>query len=174
MSGLLPEDRLQIDLASEELGGRAIYANDEFFGPAARLLLPGAPEWREGEYTDEGKWMDGWETRRRREPGHDWCIVELGQVGEIEEALIDTAFFKGNYPDRCSLQAALIDGASADSIIAQSESWPQLLPPQKLEMNREHVFRDAIEKIGPVNHLRINIFPDGGLSRVRLYGKIHD
>ncbi len=151
------------NLAAVELGARAIAWNDAHYGAVANLLNPG-----------RGTYMgDGWETRRRREPGNDWCIIELGQVGEIEQALIDTAHFKGNYPDRCSLQAALVDGGTAESIVTQSHFWPELLPPQKLEMDNEHLFTGPIQSLGPVSHVRVNIFPDGGLSRVRLLGRIH-
>ncbi|MCP4392484.1 MAG: allantoicase, partial [Gammaproteobacteria bacterium] len=152
----------QHNLAAVELGARAIAWNDAHFGVAANLLNP-------GRGINMG---DGWETRRRREPGNDWCIVELGQVGEIEEVLIDTAHFKGNYPDRCSLQAARVTAGTVDSIITQSQFWQDLMSPQKLEMDREHGFKDEIQQLGPVSHVRINIFPDGGLSRVRLIGKI--
>ena len=151
------------NLAAVELGARAIAWNDAHFGAVANLLNP-------GRGINMG---DGWETRRRREPGNDWCIVELGQVGEISEVLVDTAHFKGNYPDRCSLQAAMVEGGTTDSIITQSQFWQELLPPQKLEMDREHGFDTAVQPVGPVSHVRINIFPDGGLSRVRLLGKIH-
>ena len=150
------------NLAAVELGARAIAWNDAHYGAVANLLNPG-----------RGLNMgDGWETRRRREPGNDWCIIELGHAGQIEEVLIDTAFFKGNYPDRCSLQAARVTGGTADSIVTQSQFWPELLPPQRLEMNCEHGFKDQIELLGPVSHVRVNIFPDGGLSRVRLLGRI--
>ena len=111
------------NLAAVELGARAIAWNDSHFGAAANLLNP-------GRGVNMG---DGWETRRRREPGNDWCIVELGHPGEIEAALIDTAHFKGNYPDRCSLQAAMVGGGTVDSIITQSQFWPELLPPQQLD-----------------------------------------
>ena len=152
------------NLAAVELGARAIAWNDAHFGAAANLLNP-------GRGVNMG---DGWETRRRREPGNDWCILELGHPGEIESALIDTAHFKGNYPDRCSLQAAMVGGGTVDSIITQSQFWSELLPPQKLEMDAEHEFREQIERLGAVSHVRINIFPDGGLSRVRLIGKLDD
>jgi len=150
------------DLAAVELGARAIAWNDAHFGAAANLLNP-------GRGVNMG---DGWETRRRREPGNDWCIIELGQVGEIEELVIDTAHFKGNYPDRCSLQAARVGAGTVDSIITQSQFWAELLPPQKLEMDSEHGFRDELQSLGPVSHVRVNIFPDGGLSRIRMLGKI--
>lgn len=153
----------QHNLAAVELGARAIAWNDAHFGAAANLLNP-------GKGINMG---DGWETRRRREPGNDWCIVELGHPGRIEKIMLDTAFFKGNYPDRCSLQAALVDGGTAQSIVTQSQFWAELLPAQKMQMDREHLYAAEVQDIGPVSHVRINLFPDGGLSRVRLLGKIH-
>ena len=152
----------QHNLAAVELGARAIAWNDAHFGAVANLLAP-------GKGVNMG---DGWETRRRREPGNDWCIIELGHPGRIESVLLDTAFFKGNYPDRCSIQAAKVTGGTAQSIVTQSQFWEELLPPQKLEMDREHAFEGEVKDIGVVSHVRINIFPDGGLSRVRLLGKI--
>ena len=150
------------NLAAVELGARAIACNDAHFGVVENLLNP-------GKGINMG---DGWETRRRREPGNDWCIVELGHIGTIQEVMLDTAFFKGNYPDRCSIQAARVEQGTAESIITQSQFWEHLLAEQKTEMDCEHVFRDEVRDIGPVSHVRINIFPDGGLSRVRIYGKI--
>ncbi len=157
------KDKGQIyDLAAVESGARAIAWNDSHYGSPANLLAP-------GRGVNMG---DGWETRRRREPGYDWCIVELGHVGTIEEITIDTAHFKGNYPDRCSIQAALVVGGTTDSIITQSQFWPDLLPSSKLEMDEVHEFSKSIQSPGPVNHVRISIFPDGGLSRVRIFGKL--
>ncbi len=150
------------DLAAAEHGGRAIAWNDAHFGSAANLLAPGRGE----------NMGDGWETRRRREPGNDWCIIELGHAGIIEQVIVDTAHFKGNYPHRCSLQAALVEAGTTDSIITQSIFWPELLPPSKLEMDNIHEFAETISAIGPVSHVRLNLFPDGGVSRLRLMGKI--
>ncbi len=152
------------DLAAVELGARAIAWNDAHFGAVANLLNP-------GRGVNMG---DGWETRRRREPGNDWCIIELGHPGKVEQVILDTAFFKGNYPDRCSLQAALVGAGTADSIVTQSQFWQELLPPQKMAMDKVHEFSEAVQDLGPVSHVRINVFPDGGLSRVRLLGKIDD
>jgi len=152
------------DLAAVELGARAIAWNDAHFGAVANLLNP-------GRGVNMG---DGWETRRRREPGNDWCIIELGHPGKVEQVILDTAFFKGNYPDRCSLQAALVGAGTADSIVTQSQFWQELLPPQKMAMDKVHEFSEAVQDLGPVSHVRINVFPDGGLSRVRLLGKIDE
>lgn len=150
------------DLAAVENGARALAWNDAHFGSAANLLAP-------GRGVNMG---DGWETRRRREPGHDWCIIELGHVGSIENIIIDTAHFKGNYPDRCSIQAALVEGGTTDSIITQSQFWSDLLPSSKLEMDAVHEFADNIQALGAVSHIRLSIFPDGGISRIRLNGKL--
>src|SRR5438105_12033127 len=94
-----------VDLAAERLGGAVVAANDEFFAAKENLLKPGAPEWREGVYTERGKWMDGWETRRRRTPGHDWAIIRLGAPGIVRGLVIDTSFFTGNYPEKASVEA---------------------------------------------------------------------
>src|SRR5262249_25353428 len=105
------------DLASERLGGAVIAANDQFFAEKENLLKAAAPVFLEHEYTDRGKWMDGWETRRRRTPGHDHCIVRLGLPGVVRGVVIDTAFFRGNYPDHAS-----IEGCSA-----RPDASPELL-----------------------------------------------
>ncbi len=86
-----------------------IAANDEFFAPKENLVKPGRPVFREGVYTDRGKWMDGWETRRRREPGHDWCVVRLGLPGRLRGVVVDTAHFKGNYPEACSIEGCAVE-----------------------------------------------------------------
>src|SRR5580765_7268890 len=93
------------DLASLRLGGGILDANDEFFAQKENLLKPGEAVFLEHEYTDRGKWMDGWETRRRRTPGHDWCLVRLGLPGVVRGVVVDTAFFRGNYPDHASIEA---------------------------------------------------------------------
>ncbi len=99
-----------IDLAAERLGGCVLAANDEFFAPKENLLKAAAPVWIADKYTEFGKWMDGWETRRRRTPGYDWCIVKLGLPGIVHGVVVDTANFKGNYPDHCELEACTADG----------------------------------------------------------------
>lgn len=149
-----------LDLAALENGARIVAANNEHFGLASTLLMP-------GRGIDMG---DGWETRRRREPGNDWCIVALAHPGRIRKAVIDTAHFKGNYPDRGSLQAARITGGTDASLVTQAMFWPTLLPEQKLAMDREHPYEAELVDLGVVSHVRFNIFPDGGVSRLRLWG----
>jgi allantoicase len=145
-----------------ENGGRGIIANDEHYGCVEHLTAP-------GRGVNMG---DGWETRRRREPGHDWAVLELGAAGRIEEVVIDTAHFKGNYPDRCFLQAAPEATGSPEEIAAASESWPLLLPEVKLEADAVHAFREGLAELGPVRFVRLNILPDGGVSRLRLIGRV--
>jgi allantoicase len=150
------------DLAAMENGGYVVAANNQHFGAAANMLMPG-----------RGIHMgDGWETRRRREPGSDWCIIALGHAGKIKRVEVDTAHFKGNYPDRCSLQAARVLGGTDDSLIPQSMFWPTLLAEQKLEMDRQHSFAGELAELGPVSHVRFNIIPDGGVSRLRLWSEL--
>jgi allantoicase len=112
---------------------------------------------------------DGWETARRRGPGNDWVILELGQPGIVEQIEIDTAFFKGNYADRAEIRAAMV--TTKIDLEANSEDWPILLPESKLEMDRIHVFVNELQDIGTVSHVRMNIFPDGGVMRLRVRGK---
>lgn len=152
-----------VDLVAMENGGRAVSWNDASFGSTvSALMLPG-----------RGMNMgDGWETRRRREPGNDWCVLELGAPGTVEKIEVDTAFFKGNYPDRCSIQAACVTGGTDRSITTQSMFWQTLLPEQKLSMDAVHTFTEEIARLGPITHVRFNIFPDGGVSRLRLWGRV--
>jgi allantoicase len=152
----------RIDLLAMENGGRGIIANDEHFGRVENLTAP-------GRGVDMG---DGWETRRRREPGHDWAILELGTAGMIDEIVVDTAHFKGNYPDRCFIQAAAEAHGTPAEIAVQAEHWPVLLPETKLQADHIHTFRDGLAELGPVRFVRLNIIPDGGVSRLRLIGRV--
>ena len=151
-----------IDLLAMAWGGRGIVANDEHFGRVENLTAP-------GRGVDMG---DGWETRRRREPGHDWAVLEMGTFGAIQEVVVDTAHFKGNYPDRCSIQATRRAHGTPAEIAAQAEAWPVLLPEVKLRADHIHTFRDELAALGPVRFVRLNIYPDGGVSRLRLMGTV--
>lgn len=156
----VPPDAV-LDLLAMENGGRGLIANDEHFGRVENLTAPGRGR-------DMG---DGWETRRRREPGHDWAILELGHAGTIEEITVDTAHFKGNYPDRCAIQASAGATGSPEEIARQAETWPLLLPETKLQPDQVHVFTREILPHGPARFVRLNIYPDGGVSRLRLKGR---
>lgn len=151
----------EIDLVSALNGGQAIAWNDAHFGQASNLLLPNkAPNMGEG-----------WETRRRREPGNDWCILQLGRAGIVNKIVIDTAFFKGNFPDKVSIQAVYAPNLPKQALITQSMFWETLLAPQPLSANNVHEFNAILLKT-PITHVRVNIFPDGGISRVKLFGTI--
>src|ERR1041385_7090573 len=130
-----------IDLASERLGGAVLYANDEFFAPKENLLKPSAPIFIEGKYTDLGKWMDGWESRRRRTPGFDWCIIRLGLSGVIRGVIVDTSHFKGNYPEACSLEAVAIDGLpTTKQLTSDSLTWTEILAQSNLNGDSQNPF----------------------------------
>lgn len=160
-----------VDLAAEKVGGAVLVANDEFFAPKENLLKPGAPVFVEGKYTDLGKWMDGWETRRRRTPGYDWCIIRLGLPGIIRGIVVDTSFFRGNYPEHLSLEACALDGLpTAEELNSETIPWTQLLPQLPLAGDTQNPF--AVESGQRSTHLRFKIYPDGGVARLRVYGEV--
>lgn len=168
---MTPEFTNLVDLASERLGGAVIYANDDFFAPKENLLKAGPPVWREGAYTERGKWMDGWESRRRRTPGFDWCLVRLGAPGRVRGLVVDTSFFRGNFPAGCSLEAcAAPPNADVETLTHESIEWVELLPQSKLEGHSENPF--AVTSDERVTHLRFKIYPDGGVARLRVYGEV--
>jgi allantoicase len=150
-----------VDLAAVEHGGRAIACSDEHYGSMHNLTAP-------GRGINMG---DGWETARRRGPGNDWVIIALGQPGVIERAEIDTAHFKGNYPDRVSIEGALF--ISDEQVLHAESEWQTLLPEAKLKMDQQHYFDEGLQPIGAVSHVRVSIYPDGGISRIRLFGQVH-
>src|SRR5262249_9407612 len=123
------------DLACEAVGGAALACNDEFFAEKENLLREHAAVWKDHLYTDRGKWMDGWETRRRRSAAgehpdpaaHDWCVTRLGLPGVIRGVVVDTAFFRGNFPASCALHAAEIDDALDQAALAAATWTPILL-----------------------------------------------
>jgi allantoicase len=161
-----------IDLAAAGVGGRAVLANDEFFAPKSNLLKPGAPVFLEGKYTSRGKWMDGWETRRRRTPGSDWCIVRLGVPGVVRAVTVDTRHFRGNHPEACSLDAAALAGKE-DTFTKRrgggTAAWTTLLPRTPLAGDSLNDFPVTDES--RITHVRLNIYPDGGVARLRVWGE---
>jgi allantoicase len=153
-----------IDLASELVGGSVIASSDEFFAPKENLIKAAAPVFITDKYTDRGKWMDGWETRRKRTPGYDWCIIRLGLPGIARILNVDTRHFLGNFPAHC-----LLDGADVAGIPAESD-WVPILRKSRLEGGRENIFDG--EHSGRLTHVRLNIFPDGGVARLRVLGEV--
>ena len=153
-----------VELLALENGGRAVACSNQAFGSnILNLTMP-------GRGINMG---DGWETARRRVPGNEWVILALGHPGIARAIELDTAHYKGNYPDRASVQAGYLRGGTVDSLVTQSMFWRELLPEQKLEMDAVLRFESELRDLGPITHVRVNIIPDGGLSRVRLYGHIH-
>jgi allantoicase len=157
------EPGVEYELSAIENGGRVIGFSDSHYGPPWRIFVPG-----------RGANMgDGWETRRRRDGGSDWLVAALGRPGRVTRIEVDTAHFKGNYPDRCSIQAALATSSRDEAAVSDADGWSVLLPERKLEADRQHFFSDEISRdIGPVSHIRFNNIPDGGISRLRIFGNV--
>ena len=147
-----------VDLACTTNGGQALACSDMFFSPMSNLLLPTASE----------NMGQGWETRRSRPPGDDWILIALGQPGAIERVVVDTAWFKGNYPDRCAIDAVYWPGAPPHAL-TRWEDWSPLVPDAKLRADHAHEL--AVADPGPWTHLRLRIFPDGGVARLRVFGR---
>ena len=152
-----------INLTSILNGASIVGCNNEHFGKAENILAPG-----------KGKNMgDGWETRRSRGKNFDWLIIKMGRAGKINKIEIDTHHFKGNYPDSCSVQGTYISKKlSNNSIVKKSNKWKTLVNKAKLHPHKKHNFKNKTIKINKVNYLRINIYPDGGISRIRAFGKV--
>ena len=164
-----------VNLASERLGARVIAANDDFFAPKENLLRESNPIFIEGKYTTRGKWMDGWETRRRRTPGNDWCLVRLGLPGIIRGIVVDTSFFRGNYPERFSLEGCAISSQQLHKnekreLESAKNSWTTILPETGLKGDSQNLF--SVENENRFTHLRLRIYPDGGVARLRVYGEV--
>src|SRR5229473_3273007 len=157
-----------LDLASERLGGSVLYATDDYFAEKENLLKPARPIWKEHEYTDRGKWMDGWESRRKRTQGHDFAIIRLGAPGVIKGAVIDTSFFRGNYPEHCSIEACAMR-VEDDIDALRSAQWIEILPKSPLKGDSENPF--DIDSPFAFTHLRLHIYPDGGVARLRIHGE---
>jgi allantoicase len=159
-----------VDLASERLGGAAIACSDEFFAPMESLIRPGPAVWREGEYTERGKWMDGWETRRRRGGGeYDWCIIRLGVPGIVRGVVVDTAYFKGNFPAACAIDVCNRAGTLAPDDLRRAD-WREILARTPLDGDTRNLFK--VDHAPRATHLRLRIFPDGGVARLRVHGEV--
>jgi allantoicase len=155
----LVSENEQIDLVAAINGGQAIACNDMFFSAMSNLIMP-----------NRGANMgDGWETKRNRTPNNkDWVILKLAHKGTVDKIVVDTCHFKGNYPDSCSIEACI---SSTDDVL--KGDWQMLLPQQKLSADHIHEYEKEINNIGTITHIRLNIFPDGGVSRLRIIGKIN-
>ncbi|XP_046445187.1 allantoicase-like [Daphnia pulex] len=181
------------DLTACKNGGKILFATDDGFAVAENLLKETKPEWREGVYTDYGKWMDGWESRRKRVAGHDWCIIKLGIPGCIHGFDVDTSYFVGNYPPKMSIQAAVLpleqeeklpvrrshigNQAYLDEMVTvnamHSELWEELVPMSELKPGTPetcHNYFNSLNIKDRFTHIRFNLYPDGGVARLHVYG----
>ena len=152
-----------VDLCALENGGLALASSDSFFGSHQNLLMPG----------DAEGMKDGWETKRSRRPGFDWVIVRLGTRGSVARAVVDTSHFKGNFPDRASLEICDAPAASVEGLTDVRRVWRTVLPETRLAADTEHVFEKQVVPHEPGTHVRFRIYPDGGVSRLRLFGTPH-
>jgi allantoicase len=155
-----------VNLADASMNAEAIFATDDFFAAKERMLDPAEPVWIEGKYDAHGKWMDGWESRRKREHGHDYCIVRLAGAGSIKAIDIDTRYFTGNYPPVASVEACCLE-----SDPDENTEWLEIISPSPLLGDHHNLFEIKAEQSW--THLRLNIFPDGGVARLRVFGEIH-
>lgn len=161
------------DLAAERLGGKAIVCSDDFFAEKENLLKRGRGIFIPDKYTDRGKWMDGWESRRKRTEGHDWCIIQLATSGKIYGVDIDTNHFLGNHPPYASIEAANItpdeniDFDKADPIAI---GWKEILPKSPLQPGSQNFYEIKDKNI--YTHLKLHIYPDGGVARLKVYGEV--
>ncbi|MEU8249370.1 allantoicase [Nonomuraea sp. NPDC048916] len=156
------------DLALRTLGGSVVAASDESFAEKESLIRPGRPGFQPATFGGKGQIYDGWETRRRREPGHDWAIVRLGLPGVIRGVVIDTAWFKGNYPPYASVEGTEAGGHPSPAEL-QAARWTELVPRSGLKGDAEHPFEVADER--RYTHVRLNMYPDGGIARLRVHGE---
>jgi allantoicase len=157
-----------LDLASARIGASVLYATDDYFAGKENLLRAEKPVWKEHEYTDRGKWMDGWESRRKRTIGHDFAMVRLGLRGVVRGVVVDTAFFRGNYPSHCSIEGCYARPESdVESLLAAN--WVDMLQKSELKGDSENLF--AIDSPYAFTHLRLHIYPDGGVARLRVHGE---
>ena len=154
-----------VNLASPKMGTKILSVSDEFFGEAIRMLSDKEPVFIEDKFDEHGKWMDGWESKRRRDGGNDWVIIKLGSPGVISTIEVDTSYFTGNFPPFFSLE-----GCYSSEIPNDDDDWILLKTKTSLIGDKKNNF--DIKSTKTVNYIRLQIFPDGGVARLRLYGSI--
>jgi allantoicase len=157
------------DLASRQLSGSVIAANDELFAERENLIRPEPPTFSVDEFGHKGKVYDGWETRRRREPGHDWAIVRLGAAGVIHGVVVDTAYFKGNYPPAVSVEATSVEGYPGLAEIGHAD-WQSIVARSDAKGDTANAYEVSDRRRW--THVRLSIYPDGGVARFRVHGEV--
>lgn len=156
------------DLASRRVGGSVVWANDELFAERENLIRAAEPVFQPATFGHKGQIYDGWETRRRREAGDDMAVVRLGLPGVVRGVVVDTAFFTGNYPPFCSVQACAVEGYPSPAELAEAD-WAELVPRAALAGDSKNPF--AVEDPRRFTHVRLTIHPDGGVARLRVHGE---
>lgn len=157
------------DLAVRTLGGAVVWANDETFAEKENLIRPGKAVYQAATFGHKGQIYDGWETRRRREPGYDEAIVRLGAPGVVEAIIVDTGWFTGNYPPEISVEAAAVDGFPSTDELRSEVDWVTIVPRSPVEGDTENRFKVASD--GRWTHVKLTIYPDGGVARLRVLGR---
>jgi allantoicase len=157
------------DLASRQLSGSVMAANDELFAERENLILPEPPTFSTHEFGHKGKVYDGWETRRRREPGHDWAIVRLGAAGVVHGVVVDTAYFKGNYPSAISVEATAVEGYPSVGEM-QEANWTTIVGRSAAKGDTANAYEVSDRQRW--THVRLSIYPDGGVARFRVHGEV--
>lgn len=160
-----PEFTKLIDLAASKLGGAALACSDDFFAEMENLTQSGRGIFIEGKYTENGKWMDGWESRRKRTKGNDWCIIKLATEGVIKGVDVDTNHFLGNHPPHASIDAVNVKGELSDQV-----EWTEILKKSPLDPGSQNFYEIFSDQSW--THIRLNIYPDGGVARLKVYGQV--
>ncbi|MBW0110196.1 allantoicase, partial [Pseudonocardia sp. KRD-182] len=157
------------DLAVRNLGGAVVHANDEAFAVRENLITPGPAVFDPSTFGPKGKVYDGWETRRRREPGHDEAVVRLGAPGIVRGVVVDTSWFTGNYPPEASVEGIALDGHPSVGDLLAADGWHTLVARTAIKGDTENDF--AVRSTRRVTHVRLRIHPDGGVARLRVHGE---
>ncbi|HTT00423.1 MAG TPA: allantoicase [Streptosporangiaceae bacterium] len=156
------------DLASRRLGGSVVFATDELFAEKENLVKPEPPVFAPAAFGLRGKVYDGWETRRHRAPEHDHAIVRLGVPGLVHGVVVDTSFFRGNYPPQVSVEAVGAEGYPSPAELT-AMTWQTLVPRSDARGDAANVYPVAAPDTR-FTHVRLSVYPDGGVARFRVHG----
>jgi len=160
-----------MDLALAKMGGKVLYATDDFFAEKEKLILQSEAIFIKGKFTEQGQWMDGWESRRKRTPGHDWAIIQLATQTKIHGFNIDTSHFLGNQPAHGSIEAINLNQTTIpENWETANLDWTEILVKSKLDPGSHHYL--SCSNTNAFTHLKLNIYPDGGVARLRVYGEV--
>lgn len=169
-----PEFAHLVNLAEDLTGTFVVYATDDYFAEKENLIRPDAPQWDENKYTDKGKWMDGWESQRRRIPGHDHCIVRLGTPGVVHGVVVDTTWFRGNAPTHVELEGVTAPHTATAEELNALTTWTVLIDNTAVQPHTANIIQmpTTTKKTPSCTHVRLRIFPDGGVARLRVFGVV--